>query len=128
MTRSRGWSPGAIGTRALGSRFARNAAAASVACPEASTGLDEAGRLSLPNLLAALDRLAASDGRSAELATHPGLATDPERDRYRWGYWWPEEFEALCHRTTRRAVERLGFTLGDFGDLIESMPASHAEA
>ena len=128
VTRSRGWAPGALGTRVLGARFARSAQRASLAWPEASTGLDEAGRLSLPNLVAALERLAASDGRSAELATHPGLAVDPERDRYRWGYWWAEEFEALCHRTTRQTVDRLGFHLGDFSDLVERFPVGHAEA
>jgi hypothetical protein len=65
----------------------------------------------------ALDRLGASDGATAELATHPGEADDADLDRYRWGYQWSAELAALCAPTARAAVERHGFRLGTYADL-----------
>ena len=85
--------------------------------PGASTGLDEAGRLDLGAMVAALARLAATGAGSAELATHPGGSHDPDRHRYRWSYRWEDEYAALRSATVRTAVEELGFRLGTFADL-----------
>ncbi len=85
--------------------------------PQASTGLDEAGQLDLGGMVAALGRLAASGAATAELATHPGGPADPDRERYRWGYQWEDEYEALRSATVRTAVDELGFRLGTFADL-----------
>jgi len=84
---------------------------------EASTGLDEAGHLDLPAMVAALSRLAATGAGTAELATHPGAPFDPERARYRWNYQWDDEYAALRSGTVRAAVDELGFRLGTFADL-----------
>lgn len=85
--------------------------------PRASTGLDEAGTLDLGGMVAAVGRLAKAGVDSAELATHPGEAGDPALVRYRWGYRWAEELDALCSRTLRTAIEEAGFRLGTFAEL-----------
>ena len=64
-----------------------------------------------------LDRLVISGAASAELLAHPGEPVDPERSRYRWGYRWPDELEALLGSGARDAVARRGFTLGTYAAL-----------
>lgn len=85
--------------------------------PAATIGLDEAGHLDLGTMVGALSRFARDGARSAELATHPGEADDPDRRRYEWGYQWPDELDALCSTTVRTAVDELGFRLGTFANL-----------
>jgi len=85
--------------------------------PEASTGLDEAGCLGIPAMVAAISRLAETGAASAELATHPGAPGDAARARYKWDYRWDDEFEALQSATVLAAIEELGFRLGTFADL-----------
>ncbi|WP_334142765.1 carbohydrate deacetylase [Rhabdothermincola sp.] len=87
------------------------------AYPQASTGLDEAGSLDRGGMVAAVDRLARGGAESAELATHPGERDDPDLRRYRWGYRWGDELEALCSRTVRTAIDEAGFRLGTFAEL-----------
>jgi len=116
-TRSNGWGPASLGVRALGRVFEERCRRRGVVVPAASTGLDEAGSLDRPAMLAAIDALAATGASSAELATHPGLADDPDRARYQWGYRWADEFEALCDPAVRRSIEESGFVLADFGTL-----------
>ena len=70
-------------------------------------------------MVTAINRLAATGARSAELATHPGGPDDPERHRYRWDYQWEDEYAALRSDTVRTAVTELGFGLGTFSDLLE---------
>jgi hypothetical protein len=85
--------------------------------PAASTGLDAAGHLDVGAMVQSIAQLAASGATSAELATHPGEHGDPALARYRWGYTWGGELDALCSATVRTAVDELGFELGTFGDL-----------
>jgi len=85
--------------------------------PAASTGLDEAGHLHESAMIGALRRLAGSGATSAELATHPGEDGDAALTRYRWGYEWGAEADALCSPAVRASVDDLGFELGTFGDL-----------
>lgn len=89
----------------------------------ASTGLDEAGHLDPSAMVTALYRLRATGGPSAELATHPGEAGDPDLARYEWDYQWGDELEALCSPVVRRAVDELDFRLGTFGDLATEAPS-----
>ena len=84
----------------------------------AATGHDEAGALVGPRLVGAIDRLGAGPEPTAELATHPGEAGDPDLVRYRWGYAWADELEALRSAEARAAVERNGFRLGTYADLV----------
>jgi len=60
---------------------------------------------------------AAPELATAELATHPGRPTDADRQRYRWGYRWDEELDALCSPRVRDAIDAAGFRLGTFADL-----------
>lgn len=85
--------------------------------PDVSTGLDGAGHLDASAMLVALRHLAAAPGATAELATHPGSHDDPALARYRWGYLWGAEGDALRSPQVRREVGALGFRLGTFADL-----------
>ena len=84
---------------------------------EASTGLDEAGNLHERAMIDALRRLYATGAPSAELASHPGQADDPDLHRYDWDYQWGDELAALRSPVVRDEIEALGFRLGTFGDL-----------
>lgn len=110
-------SPIGIAVRRFGRSLAPKAHARGLRFPATATGLDEAGGLTLDRLHGALDRLARAGVATAELATHPGEASDPDLDRYRWGYRWDEELAALTDPTTRVAVDRAGFRLGTYHDL-----------
>ncbi|MGE3619511.1 MAG: carbohydrate deacetylase [Acidimicrobiia bacterium] len=101
----------------LGRRFEAAAAGAGFAWPATATGLDEAGALAGPRMLDALGRLGASGAPSAELAVHPGEHRDLARERYRWGYRWGDELDALRDPATRAAVGRWGFRLGTYAEL-----------
>jgi predicted glycoside hydrolase/deacetylase ChbG (UPF0249 family) len=89
------------------------------AYPHASTGLDGAGHLDTARMVGALEMLARQNAATAELATHPGEHGDADLARYRWGYLWGAECDALCSRTVRDAVNELGFELGTFGDIAK---------
>jgi len=103
--------------RRLSARLERSARDQGLWFTADATGLDEAGTLDRPRMLAALDRLGASGAPSAELGTHPGEAGDPDLDRYRWGYRWPDELAALTAAEVRSAVDQAGFVLGTYDDL-----------
>lgn len=104
-----------VTVRRLGRQLEQRLDAAGWRYAAASTGLDEAGTLDVPAMVAALARLAGAS--SAELATHPGEGDDPALVRYRWDYRWGEELAALRSPAVRAAVDAHGFRLGTFGDL-----------
>jgi chitin disaccharide deacetylase len=118
VTRSDARSPVGATVRGLARRLEQTCDRAGWAYPDASSGLDEAGHLDERSMLQALFRLASTGAGSAELACHPGLGDDPERDRYRWSYQWEDEYEALRSPAVRSAIGELGFRLGSFGDLV----------
>ena len=109
----------------LANRLADRASTAGIAHPEDAAGLEWAGQLGRAKLARALDRLAARGARSCELGVHPGLADDPDRGRYSWGYEWAAEFDALTCPETAALVEQHGFRLGTYRDL-PSVTTSHA--
>jgi predicted glycoside hydrolase/deacetylase ChbG (UPF0249 family) len=117
IIRSASRGPVGVTVRRLGLRLERRATALGVRFPATATGLDEAGTLDLPQLVGAIDRLGAGPGRSAELATHPGEADDPDLARYRWGYVWDRELAGLTDPSVRRRVADAGFRLGTYADL-----------
>jgi hypothetical protein len=111
-----------IGTtiRCLARRLESRCRAAGLHFPETAAGLDQAGHLSRSALAALVTRLGSSSVASAEIVTHPGTASDPDRRRYRWGYEWADELDALCSGEVRQTVDRCGFRLGSFADLARS--------
>ena len=115
MPSARGRSPRAVGVRSLATRLAARAQATGVRTTDAYAGLDGAGHLGTPGLLAAIEQVAADGVLSAEIGVHPGVAVDPDRVRYRWGYDWAGELDALCAPEVRSAAAR--FRLGTFADL-----------
>jgi predicted glycoside hydrolase/deacetylase ChbG (UPF0249 family) len=114
---ARGWTPRVVMIRRLSRRFRVQARAAGIAVPRDSEGFDGAGTLDQAAMVAAVEHLAWRRAPFVELITHPGEAVDAARRRYRWGYRWSEELEALCSSDLRDAVNRCGFRLGTFGDL-----------
>jgi len=120
IIRSAAWGPVGVTVRRLSARLEHRARARGLVFPATATGLDEAGTLEREHLLAALGRLGRDGGPSAELATHPGEAGDPDLDRYRWGYVWDRELAALVDPTVRRRVAEAGFRLGTYADLGEA--------
>ena len=119
VTRSAERGPVGVTVRRLAVRLEGQLRARGLALAEASTGLDEAGRLEMGAMVAGLARLARTGARTAELATHPGGPGDADRSRYRWSYRWEDEYAALRSATVRTAVTELGFELGTFADLFE---------
>jgi hypothetical protein len=117
ITRSASSSPVGVTVRRLAQRLERDARADGLAFPGDAAGLDEAGRLDAATAVRALERLAASRAAAVELSGHPGAHDDPDRHRYRWGYRWGDELDALCSPQVRAAIDRLGFRLGTYRDL-----------
>jgi predicted glycoside hydrolase/deacetylase ChbG (UPF0249 family) len=117
IIRSASRGPVGVTVRRLAGGLEQRATARGVRFPATATGLDEAGTLDMPRLVGAIDRLAAAPGASAELATHPGEAGDPDLARYRWGYVWDQELAGLTDPSVRRRIEAAGFRLGTYADL-----------
>lgn len=117
IIRSAARTPIGLTVARLGRRFEARATAAGFRWPASATGLDEAGGLAGTRMVEAIDRLGRSGAPSVELATHPGEAGDPDLARYRWGYRWSDELEALRSSSAREAVARHGFRLGTYADL-----------
>ncbi|HUP85529.1 MAG TPA: ChbG/HpnK family deacetylase [Acidimicrobiales bacterium] len=111
--------PGA-GVNFLANELAKRASARGLLFPDQAAGVDEAGRMDGDRIDVALTRLAASGAAAVELSTHPGEGDDPDRRRYRWNYRWEDELHALTSLSARAAVERHGFTLGTYADLVEA--------
>jgi hypothetical protein len=68
-------------------------------------------------MLRVLERFAQADVTSVELSGHPGETEDDERHRYRWGYEWGAELDAVLSPRVRQAVDRHGYRLGTYRDL-----------
>jgi len=117
ITRSTARSPVGIVVSRLARDLERRCDRSGWTYAAASTGLDEAGHLDQRGMIDALRRLYATGTASAELATHPGEAGDPDLVRYEWDYQWGDELAALRSAAVRDEVEALGFRLGTFGDL-----------
>jgi predicted glycoside hydrolase/deacetylase ChbG (UPF0249 family) len=111
VPRSAGRTPVGMGVNLLSRRLESTLHRCGLHTSEASAGLDEAGALDAVRLGLTLDRLARSDARTLELFTHPGEADDRDRDRYRWGYRWEQELEALTGPAAKEAVACRGLTL-----------------
>ncbi len=80
-----------------------------------SFGIDGAGRLGVDDLVERVDHVVDAGEGVYEISTHPGHL-GPGIDRYRWGYLWEQEAEALVSPALRGAIDRAGLRLGTFGD------------
>ena len=117
VTRMQGHGPVAQLMRRLATTLECELRADGIAFPSAAAGLDEAGRFDETAMLRILERFAATDVRSIELSGHPGEAEDDERHRYRWGYHWGAELDAVLSPRVRAAVDAYGYRLGTYRDL-----------
>ena len=122
VTRSLGRSLKGRGVNALGERLDRQAREAGLAVPGVFAGFDEAGGVTASRLVDVIEQLAASGERTAEIGVHPGEHGDRDLDRYRWGYRWGDELDALVAPEARVAVERAGFTLVSYAALSATRP------
>ena len=120
VTRMKGRGPAGRFMRRLATTLERELEADGISFPRAAAGLDEAGRFDEAAMLRALERFAVADVSSVELSGHPGEADDEERHRYRWGYHWGAELEAVLSPHVRQAIDRHGFRLGTYRDLAAS--------
>lgn len=108
------------GISALAGRLRQRANQAGLRSPGGFVGIDHAGHLDRTTMLDDIATAVDGGAQCIELGCHPGTAEDPDRARYRWGYRWPEELDALRDPTVRRSIESGGFRLGSFADLIEA--------
>lgn len=85
--------------------------------PDRFFGLETAGGMGAEALHATIEAAARVPARLVEIGCHPGLAQDPDRVRYRWGYRWGDELTALCDPATMKQIDTHGFRLGNFRDV-----------
>ncbi len=114
---SRARGPKGTGIRLLAARLGARLRAAGLAAPTDYEGLDQAGGLTLPRFLAALDRLAATGADGVEINCHPGEADPVGAGRHAWSFAWEAELAALTSPRLRVAVLAHGFRLGGPADL-----------
>lgn len=119
--------PTHVGVNALSRRLRRKVANHNLATTDRFAGLHQAGSWNEPRLTGTIERMARLGVESIEIGTHPGLSHDPDRARYRWGYQWSREFDALTSARLNETVARCGFALGGFGDLTARKRNESAE-
>ncbi len=100
--------PRGAALRRLAQHLRDELATAGVATNDAFAGLDEAGAWSTSALEREITRI---PGDVVEINVHPGADQDVHRSRYRWGYQWGRERDALLRPELGDAVERAGFEL-----------------
>lgn len=116
VTGTRRWNLRSLGVRLLAGRLRHRARRDGLATADVAAGLDTAGRMDRATLVSVIRSFGAA-GDAVDLTVHPGSDPDPDRERYRWGYRWGDELDALCAPSVRAAVDAAGFTLGTFADL-----------
>ena len=83
--------------------------------PDWTPALGHSGHLTTDRILRGLR---ASRHRGImELVAHPGVTSETLPQRYRWGYDWIGETEALTDPELRTSLEREGYSLRTFSDL-----------
>jgi predicted glycoside hydrolase/deacetylase ChbG (UPF0249 family) len=117
VPRLRAFTVTGCGVTVLGRMAAVRARRSGLLFPHHAVGIEVAGRIDRGCLDRILARSAATRATSVELAVHPGEGDDPDRSRYRWGYRWPDELEALLGDGANALVRRHGFTLGTYAAL-----------
>jgi predicted glycoside hydrolase/deacetylase ChbG (UPF0249 family) len=99
---------------AFGERARRMLRTIGLPDPPVAIGLGEAGRMTLPRWTALLSTLAPG---TYEVVLHPGTAAGGTDLRYRWGYRWDEEAQALAGLELRTLFARTGVETTSFSGL-----------
>jgi predicted glycoside hydrolase/deacetylase ChbG (UPF0249 family) len=115
---SRRRGPLGLGVRILAGRLRRRLDGAGLVTTDAYAGLDEAGRMDDARFAHALHQLTDSGAATAEVNAHPGEPGESDLARFDWGYRWGDELAALTASSTRTLIERQGWQLGSFADLV----------
>jgi predicted glycoside hydrolase/deacetylase ChbG (UPF0249 family) len=87
--------------------------------PDLTPALGFAGHLSAERILRALQH--APTGAIAELVTHPGVTSPELEARYRWGFDWSGESDALTDPELKLALQNAGFRLTTFSALTPTL-------
>jgi predicted glycoside hydrolase/deacetylase ChbG (UPF0249 family) len=110
-----------LAVRALG-RFSERARARLTGSPlranDRTIGVMDAGRITAPLLLTLLDRV---EGVT-ELVAHPGEGDAEIARRYRWGYHWDAERDALCDTRVRAKIRAAGIKLVGIREVVVANP------
>jgi chitin disaccharide deacetylase len=113
------------GVRSLAALARRRADRIGLRTPDHADGLDDAGHLGPEAIRRAVDRFCRVGGR-CDLTVHPGVRDDPDRNRYRWGYTWPDELAALCDPNLRDWFRRRDVHLESYDSHTESSTSDDA--
>jgi predicted glycoside hydrolase/deacetylase ChbG (UPF0249 family) len=100
----------------FGDAARRELAKAGLPEPPRVLGLAEAGRMTLGRWKSLVTALP-SDG-TFEVVLHPGVSDEETREKYRWGYSWGEESEALESAELSALFAERNVDLVSFGELI----------
>ena len=93
----------------------RRASLSPLRSPDATPALGHSGHLTTDRILRGLG--ADRSGGVVELVAHPGVTSPSLSERYRWGYDWSGETDALVDPGLRTSLEREGYSLRTFADL-----------
>jgi predicted glycoside hydrolase/deacetylase ChbG (UPF0249 family) len=115
--------PVGFGVNLLAGRLRSRLAHFRLTTTDGYTGLDEAGAFDQARFERSLGAFGAAADEAArmitvEINTHPGEAGDPDLARFDWGYRWPDELAMLLAPQSRDLLQRSGFRLGSFKDLV----------
>jgi hopanoid biosynthesis associated protein HpnK len=108
------WLKGEI-VKKLGVRNAPVAAGTGLKFADCYAGIECAGRLSEKKIERMLLNLPHG---VVELLCHPGLDDIQLSRNHPWGYKWTEELSALCSARVRKAIDKAGFNLTNYSELV----------
>ena len=83
--------------------------------PDSTPALGHSGHLTTDRIMRGLS--SSRQRGIMELIVHPGVTTESLRERYRWGYDWSGETEALTDPELRTTLGQEGYSLRTFADL-----------
>ncbi|MET0864532.1 MAG: ChbG/HpnK family deacetylase [Nakamurella sp.] len=113
--------PIGFGVNLLAGRFRTKVGRAGLATTAGYAGLVEAGTFDQARFEHSLGRFGPPEGTdrsTVEINTHPGEAGDADLSRFDWGYRWPAELAMLLAPASRELIQKSGFRLGSFQDLV----------
>lgn len=100
-------------SRLLSEKLSGIAIAAGLKTVNQFFGLEESGHITESAVLQAIGQ---SIRGINELMCHPGFSDPQTSGRYKWGYTWDAEVEALCAEKVLSAVQERGVVMSSFAD------------